>query len=182
MVERLKRLVARTSRVTITKVAISFVAAAVALTHVLWPSLAIDAITISLLGIAIVPWLTGIIKSIEFASVKAELTQNTTVSVEAELADAALLSPTIVPQIMFPAEAQAALSKLIREIDDRVSSLESMNREVLDDNQREALKRVKALQAVLPQKSDQKLREWVQGVGPSILGALDDAKRRAADK
>jgi hypothetical protein len=39
---------------------------AIALVHIFWPNLAIDAITLALIAIAIVPWLAPIFKSLEF--------------------------------------------------------------------------------------------------------------------
>src|SRR5712691_13469752 len=41
-------------------------ALAIALVHLLWPTLAIDAITLALLVIALLPWLAPIFKSLEF--------------------------------------------------------------------------------------------------------------------
>lgn len=45
---------------------ITVVALFVALAHLIWPSLTIDAITVTLLFIALVPWLTPLFKSLEF--------------------------------------------------------------------------------------------------------------------
>lgn len=45
---------------------VTAVALALAFVHLVWPRIAVDAITITLLFIAIVPWLAPIFKSIEF--------------------------------------------------------------------------------------------------------------------
>src|SRR5271167_3643431 len=45
---------------------ITLSALAGALIHLLWPKLAIDAITLTLLAIAVIPWLAPIFKSLEF--------------------------------------------------------------------------------------------------------------------
>lgn len=43
----------------------TLVGLAMALVHLLWPSLAVDAITVTLLAIAVVPWLAPLFKSLE---------------------------------------------------------------------------------------------------------------------
>jgi hypothetical protein len=48
------------------KYGISIAALLIALAHLLWPSLTIDAITLSLLFIALVPWLSPVFKSLKF--------------------------------------------------------------------------------------------------------------------
>ena len=45
---------------------ITIIALFVALAHLIWPQLTIDAITVTLLFIALVPWLTPLFKSLEF--------------------------------------------------------------------------------------------------------------------
>jgi hypothetical protein len=48
------------------KIAVSAGAAAVIVARIIWPALIIDAVTLGLLLIALLPWLSGIIKSAEF--------------------------------------------------------------------------------------------------------------------
>jgi len=48
---------------------ITLVALSIALTHLLWPKLAIDAITIAFVAIAVLPWLAPIFKSIELPGI-----------------------------------------------------------------------------------------------------------------
>ena len=45
---------------------VTFGALLVALIHLLWPTLAIDAITLVLIMLAVVPWLAPVFKSLEF--------------------------------------------------------------------------------------------------------------------
>jgi hypothetical protein len=48
------------------KYGITIAAIVIAFIHLIWPSLSIDAITITLLFIALVPWLSPLFKSLEF--------------------------------------------------------------------------------------------------------------------
>src|SRR5579863_3065537 len=47
------------------RIAISLLACVLLIAHLIWPGLKIDAITLTLFGIAIVPWLGSIFKSLE---------------------------------------------------------------------------------------------------------------------
>ncbi len=47
------------------QIVITFCAIAVALLHALFPSIQIDAITVTLIGIAVIPWLGTLFKSVE---------------------------------------------------------------------------------------------------------------------
>src|SRR5690349_17845222 len=68
-----------------------------ALTHLLWPSAAIDGISLALIVIALVPWLGPIFKSLEFpGGWKIEFQELQKAAVRAE--QAGLLSP-VPPQI-----------------------------------------------------------------------------------
>ncbi len=51
------------------------IAVSVAITHLLWPDLVIDAVTLGLLVIALLPWAGSFIQSVEAGGVKAELRQ-----------------------------------------------------------------------------------------------------------
>src|SRR3990172_7427214 len=51
---------------TLLKVGITVAALLIALVHLIWPNLNIDAITVTLLFVALVPWLSSIFKSLEF--------------------------------------------------------------------------------------------------------------------
>ena len=48
------------------KYAITIIAILIALAHLIWPSLSIDAITLTLLFISLIPWLSPLFKSLEF--------------------------------------------------------------------------------------------------------------------
>jgi hypothetical protein len=47
------------------QIAISLIACSLLIAHLIWPGLKIDAITLTLFGIVIVPWLGNIFKSLE---------------------------------------------------------------------------------------------------------------------
>ena len=56
------------------KAAISVIAVLVALAHLIWPHIAIDAITFGLLVVALLPWLAPLVKSVELpGGLKVEL-------------------------------------------------------------------------------------------------------------
>jgi hypothetical protein len=52
---------------------VSVLAAAAALIHVAFPSLTIDAVTLGLLAVAALPWLTPVVKSLKFGSLEVDL-------------------------------------------------------------------------------------------------------------
>ncbi|MBP7823206.1 hypothetical protein KA050_02530 [Candidatus Gracilibacteria bacterium] len=53
------------SKKTTIKIVITVVGLAVAISHVIWPDIKIDAITVTLIAISIIPWLEPLFKSIE---------------------------------------------------------------------------------------------------------------------
>src|SRR5215210_4388947 len=57
------------------RIGFTAVALAVVVSHVLWPDLNIDAVTVELLIIALLPWASSFIQSVEALGVKAELRQ-----------------------------------------------------------------------------------------------------------
>lgn len=72
-----------------------------ALVHLIWPTLAIDAITLGLIVIAVVPWLAPIFKSLEFpGGWKVEFQELQKAAERAE--DVGLLAPT--PQMITEAD------------------------------------------------------------------------------
>lgn len=79
------------------KIAITCGAIAVAVGHVLWPKLAIDAITLGLVVVAILPWLAPLVKSVELpGGLKVELQE---VKDAAEkVKNAGLLKPSANPE------------------------------------------------------------------------------------
>lgn len=52
-------------RARILRYTISILALVLAIAHIIWPTLSIDAITLGLLAIAVIPWLSPLFKSIE---------------------------------------------------------------------------------------------------------------------
>src|SRR5690606_28354439 len=66
---------------------VTLVALVFALAHLLFPSLAIDAITLGLLAVAIIPWLAALVKSLELrGGWKVELQEMYQVSSRAQVA------------------------------------------------------------------------------------------------
>jgi hypothetical protein len=51
------------------RVVLTLAATAVAISHMVWPRLGIDGITLGLIGLGVLPWLAPIIKSIELPGV-----------------------------------------------------------------------------------------------------------------
>jgi len=90
------------------EVLVTFCAIAVAIGHAIWPAVTVDAVTLGLLVLAVVPWLAPIIKSIELPGVgKIEL-QEVKAQVEelrgetasaSQKADTALASKTALPSV-----------------------------------------------------------------------------------
>jgi hypothetical protein len=75
------------------QIAISLVALVIGLVHVVWPTLTIDAITVILILIAILPWLGPIFKSVELpGGVKVEFQDLEKTTEKAERVG--LLAPT----------------------------------------------------------------------------------------
>src|SRR4051794_10407692 len=60
-------------RPPVSLIVIAALAAAAAIVHVVFPDLAIDAVTLGLLGVAALPWLAQIVKTLKFGSLEIDL-------------------------------------------------------------------------------------------------------------
>jgi len=175
-------------------------ALAVALTHLLWPSLAIDAITLILIGIAVVPWLAPIFRSLEFpGGWKFEFAEVRRAAEQAE--QAGLLAPTPVGperefafQQMVETDQVLALAGIRIELEKRIRSLalkngisaerrpisvllnDLTNRGVLDDRLTFTLRGMAnfASHAIHGDRIEPDATELVFSLAPRVLKTLDD--------
>jgi len=115
------------------RILLSLVAVAIAISHTLWPSAKIDGVTLGLIGLAVLPWLAPVIKSIELPGVgKIELQevksqveelrgQTASASQKANTALASRTastsaSPTLAPNALVPEQQFLALAEKYNEI------------------------------------------------------------------
>jgi hypothetical protein len=178
---------------------VTLVALGLALTHLLFPSLAIDAITLGLLAVAIVPWLAPLIKSLELpGGWKVELQEMYQVSARAQ--DAGLISEetgSLVPehtfQLVADRDPNLALAGLRIEIERRLLRLAEQHdiplrsrgignilreldkRGVVTSEQRSVLSDLVGLlnSAVHGAEVDRRASEWAMQIGPGLLQSLD---------
>jgi hypothetical protein len=183
------------------KQVITLVALGLALVHLVWPSVAVDSITIILLVVAIIPWLSPIFESIELPGgwkIKFRDLQKA-----ADRADSAgLLAPisnvTVQTDFTFQSVADQdpnlALAGLRIEIEKRLMNLakskgidsgragigyllrELSQKQILTDNERSVLSDMVGLlnNAVHGAKVDHRAASWAMDVGPRLLKALDE--------
>ena len=168
--------------------------------HLFRPSLAIDAVTLTLLVIALVPWLAPIFKSLEFpGGWKVEFQDLQKVAVRAEQAGLlAAKEAATQPEFTFQRVAERdpilALAGLRIEIEKRLIALAEKRgidvdgrglgqllrilaqRQVLTDGERSVLADLTGLlnSAVHGAAVDPRAAEWAMDVGPLLLKALDD--------
>ncbi len=183
------------------QLAITLGALVVAVVHLKWPSLAIDGITLTLIVIAIVPWLAPLFKSMEFpGGWKIEFRDLAKVQERAEQAD--LLAPvtaidteTEYPfQIVAEDDPNLALAGLRIEIEKRLRRLaQSVNipiyrasvgklmrslyqKGILSQEAYGVLADMIGLlnEAVHGAEVDRRALNWAMEVGPRILKALDE--------
>lgn len=171
-----------------------------ALIHLVWPTLAIDAVTLALLVIALLPWLAPIFKSLEFPGgwkVQFQDLQNA-----AERADkAGLLAAQPAPppaeftfQQLAESDPNLALAGLRIEIEKRLNTLaEKHGIEPRGRGLGQLLRLLTQKQALTPEASstladmtgllnsavhgasvDPRASNWAISVGPRVLKALDD--------
>src|SRR5712691_10711441 len=172
-------------------------ALAIALVHLLWPTLAIDAITLALLVIAMLPWLAPIFKSLELpGGWKIEFQELQKAAARAQ--EAGLLAPSSAPepseftfQRVAEEDPNLALAGLRIEIEKRLVKLadkhgiESRSRglgqllrvlaesQVLDNQARSVLADMAGLlnSAVHGATVDPRATDWAMSVGPRLLKA-----------
>lgn len=178
---------------------VTLVALGLALAHLLFPSLAIDAITLGLLAVAIVPWLAPLIKSLELpGGWKVELQEMYQVSARAQ--DAGLISeepgspaPEHSFQLVVDRDPNLALAGLRIEIERRLLRLAEQHqiplrsrgigtilreldeRGVVTSDQRSVLSDLVGLlnSAVHGAEVDRRASEWAMQIGPGLLQSLD---------
>jgi hypothetical protein len=180
--------------------AITLAALALALAHLLWPSAAIDAISLALIVIALVPWLAPIFKSLEFpGGWKIEFQDLQKATARAE--QAGLLSPApphVASDFSFQRLAEEdpnlALAGLRIEIEKRLLKLaERHNIDVRSRGIGALLRSLSQHQVLTPEASstladmagmlnsavhgatvDPRGAEWALNIGPRVLRTLDD--------
>jgi len=178
-----------------------------ALTHILWPKLAIDAIALVLIVIAILPWLSPLVKSLELpGGWKLEFQELQKAASRAETAGLLAAEPNE-PEVLFSFQSIAnrdpvlALAGLRIEIEKRLAllaeahSLNSGRRslgvgqllrllaqaEVLTNEERSILADMVNLlnSAVHGADVDPRAATWAIDVGPRLLTSLDERVKEA---
>jgi len=182
---------------------VSLVALALALGHLLWPSLAIDAITLTLLAIALVPWLAPLFKSLELpGGWKVEFQEQLRQTIE-RAEQVGLLAPPAAPAAppieysflrLADEDPNLALAGLRIEIEKRLVALAEKHgievrgrglgqllrllsdRSILGQQERSILSDLTGLlnSAVHGASVDQKTAEWAMEIGPRLLHPLDE--------
>lgn len=181
------------------RIIVTIAALLLALTHLIWPRLAIDAITLGLLAIAVIPWLAPLIKSLELpGGWKVELQEMYQVTARAQnagLIDADANAPTAEHsfQLIADRDPNLALAGLRIEIERRLLRLSEQHkiplrshgisqtlkeldkRGVLTNDQRSVLADLMGLlnSAVHGATVDQAASTWAMGIAPGLLQSLD---------
>jgi hypothetical protein len=179
-------------------ITISVIAILLAVGHLIWPNAKIDAITIILIAIAVLPWLGSIFKSIELpGGVKVEYKDLEKAKEQAEKAGllATPSSKKEEPAYLAVAEhdPNLALAGLRIEIERRLQTLARANRieskggmgnllrqlfkhEVLSSNEMGTLADMTVLlnSAVHGADVDQRAALWAFEIGPQLLAGLDE--------
>lgn len=172
----------------------------VAVAHVIWPKLTIDAITVTILFIALVPWLAPLFKSLEFpGGWKIEFQDFERARTNADkvglLAESAQIQPKkeYSFQLVAKEDPKLALAGLRIEIEKRLTEIaESKDirtekvgvgrllrvlgeRELLSKEQRFVLSDMVGLlnAAVHGGEIDDRAAEWALDVGPRLLNTLE---------
>lgn len=180
---------------------VSLGALLLALAHILWPSLAIDAVALALIVIAILPWLAPLVKSLEIpGGWKVEFQELQKAASRAE--SAGLLAaepPSSAGKFSFQSVAKRdpnlALAGLRIELEKRLSQLADAHglksdrpvgigqllrmltqHEVLTNEERSVLAdMVNMLNAAVHGASvDNRTADWAIDVGPRLLRSLDE--------
>lgn len=178
-------------------VVISIIAIFLAILHVVFPHLSIDAVTVLLLVVSIIPWLAPLFKSIELPS-GLKIQYQDLKEKEKEIEKAGLLSSTVSHEIAhlfispntsdpnlvlagLRIEVEKALRALAakHQIDTDNSSINKLARDlagkqIISANAYLALADLSRLlnQAVHGAEIDERAVEWALGVGPKIITAL----------
>jgi len=172
----------------------------IALAHIIWPSLTIDAITVTLIFIALVPWLAPLFKSLELpGGWKIEFQDFERARTKADKAGLLSETPRIESerqysfQLVAQEDPKLALAGLRIEIEKRLNEIAESNginagkasvgrllrtlgeRELLSQEQRSVLSDMVGLlnAAVHGGEIDNRAAEWALDVGPRLVRALE---------
>ncbi|MEM1173291.1 MAG: hypothetical protein AAGI27_00640 [Pseudomonadota bacterium] len=190
-------------RVRFIQIVITVVAAIAAILHSWFPSITIDAITVTLLGIAVLPWLGPLFKSVEIpGGVKVEFQELEKARKKVEESGLIVTSLNIRPmeeheyafQAVVGNDSNLALAGLRIEIESRLremakqrgikaerASLGGLMRALESDGALSG-KETSAIRDLLPllnqaahgAETDPSAFEWAMDFGPRVLGALED--------
>jgi hypothetical protein len=191
---------ARKIQFSITIAAIIFVAV-----HLIWPNLAIDAVTLTLIIVAILPWLAPLFKSVELPGVvKVEFQDLQQAREKADRAgllsapaDAASL-PRYSFQLVADEDPNLALAGLRIEVERRLVQIaESHGQPTVRQSAGALLRRLAELQLITGQEQsvladmlgllnsavhgaavDGRAAEWAMEVGPRLLRSLEDKVKK----
>jgi hypothetical protein len=174
-------------------------ALSVALAHVVFPTLAIDAIALALVMVAVVPWLAPLFKALELpGGWKVEFQELQKVAAKAD--DAGLLSPPAAPGVQYAFQAVAdrdphlALAGLRIELEKRLIRLaqrhgvgtrmqglarllgELARRGILSEDEESVLSDLVHLlnAAVHGAAVDPRATEWAMDVGPQLIQSFEE--------
>jgi hypothetical protein len=188
--------------VTKLRFAVTIGALAIAAVHLIWPTLAMDVLTLALLVIAVLPWLAPLVKSVELpGGLKIELQDLKQVESRANTAGLLAVEPAQAEEARFAFEAVAAqdpnlaLAGLRIEIEKRLSVLATAygldagrpmgigqllraltKADVLTAEERAVLADMTNMlnSAVHGADVGQDAAQWAIGVGPRLLTSLDE--------
>lgn len=180
---------------------VSLGALVLALVHIIWPQLAIDAIALALIVIAILPWLAPLIKSLELpGGWKVEFQELQKAASRAESAGLLAAEPSQKEaafsfQSIATRDPNLALAGLRIEIEKRLSSLAEIHglnarramsvgqalralaqAEVLSNEERSILSDMVNMlnSAVHGAEVDSRAANWAIEIGPRLLTSLDE--------
>jgi hypothetical protein len=180
---------------------ITLCALLLALAHLIWPNVAIDAITLALVVIAILPWLAPLVKSLELpGGWKVEFQELQKATIRADTAGLLAAEPSrdeefFSFQSISKRDPNLALAGLRIEIEKRLSKLAEVSgieqrrpmgigqllralakREVLNKDERYILADMVNMlnAAVHGAEVDRRSADWAIDVGPRLLTALDE--------
>ena len=172
-----------------------------ALVHLIWPSISIDAITLALIVIAILPWLAPLVKSLELpGGWKVEFQELQRAASRADTAGLLAAEPSKAEesfsfQSISKRDPNLALAGLRIEIEKRLAKLAEVSgieqrrpmgigqllralaqREVLTNDERSILADMVNMlnAAVHGAVVDQRSADWAIDIGPRLLTSLDE--------
>jgi hypothetical protein len=184
---------------------ITLFALLVAVAHTIWPNVTIDATTIVLLCIALVPWLAPLFKSLELpGGWKFEFQDFERARTKADRAGLLTTVPRIDTgnqysfQLVAKEDPKLALAGLRIEIEKRLNEIAESNgiktekvgvgrllrtlgeRELLSQEQRSVLSDMVGLlnSAVHGGNIDDRAAEWALDIGPRLLSTLEDKAKK----